>query len=119
MGTHHRERAEPLASRDARGAAGRAARVPATARKYFMVSADCHANEPTDLWVERIDEKYRDRLPRVDHRQERRAVARVRGPPPGPAAPLDDGRRGPARAKAGADPPERLPTRTATASMSR
>jgi predicted TIM-barrel fold metal-dependent hydrolase len=30
-----------------------------------MVSADSHANEPANLWVERIDAKYRDRLPRI------------------------------------------------------
>lgn len=35
------------------------------AKKYFMVSTDCHANEPADLWAKRIDEKYRDRLPKV------------------------------------------------------
>jgi predicted TIM-barrel fold metal-dependent hydrolase len=34
-------------------------------RKYFMVSADCHANEPADLWATRMDAKYRERLPRV------------------------------------------------------
>jgi predicted TIM-barrel fold metal-dependent hydrolase len=33
--------------------------------KYFMVSADCHANEPAGLWHERIDAKYRERLPRI------------------------------------------------------
>ena len=38
---------------------------PGDPRKYFMVSADCHANEPADLWATRIDAKYRDRLPRV------------------------------------------------------
>jgi len=38
---------------------------PDDPRKYFIVSADCHANEPANLWVERIDVKYRDRLPRV------------------------------------------------------
>jgi len=27
-----------------------------------MVSADGHANEPANLWVERIDAKYRERL---------------------------------------------------------
>ena len=41
---------------------------PRTARvddpnKYFMVSADCHANEPSDLWHERLDRVYIDRLP--------------------------------------------------------
>ena len=38
---------------------------PGDPNKYFIVSADCHANEPSNLWVERIDTKYRDRLPRV------------------------------------------------------
>ncbi|ABE29387.1 amidohydrolase family protein [Paraburkholderia xenovorans LB400] len=33
--------------------------------KYFMVSCDDHANEPPTLWVERMDAKYRERLPRV------------------------------------------------------
>ena len=44
---------------------------PRTARpddpdKYFIVSADCHANEPSDLWRERIDAKHRERLPGVE-----------------------------------------------------
>jgi predicted TIM-barrel fold metal-dependent hydrolase len=44
---------------------------PRTARagdphKYFMVSADTHANEPAGLWRERIDARYRDRLPRIE-----------------------------------------------------
>ena len=34
-------------------------------RKYFIVSTDCHANEPHDLWATRIEAKYRDRLPRI------------------------------------------------------
>ena len=38
---------------------------PDDPNKYFIVSADCHANEPSNLWAERIDAKYRDRLPRV------------------------------------------------------
>src|SRR5262249_50660487 len=38
---------------------------PGAARKYFMASADCHANEPADLWSSRMDKKYHDRLPRV------------------------------------------------------
>ena len=28
---------------------------PDAAEKYFMVSADGHANEPANLWAERID----------------------------------------------------------------
>jgi predicted TIM-barrel fold metal-dependent hydrolase len=30
-----------------------------------LVSADSHVNEPGDLWVERIDQAFRDRAPRV------------------------------------------------------
>ena len=33
--------------------------------KYFMVSTDSHANEPADLWVKRIDPKYKERVPRI------------------------------------------------------
>lgn len=39
---------------------------PDAAKKYFMVSTDCHANEPADLWATRIEPEYRDRLPRVE-----------------------------------------------------
>ena len=51
---------------DTPGAAGwaRSAR-PDAARKYFMVSADGHANEPATLWLDRMDKKYHERLPRV------------------------------------------------------
>jgi len=38
---------------------------PDATNKYFMVSTDCHANEPADLWATRIEPEYRDRLPRV------------------------------------------------------
>src|SRR5687768_1381304 len=38
---------------------------PGDPKKYFIVSADAHANEPADLWATRIDAKYRARLPRV------------------------------------------------------
>jgi hypothetical protein len=34
-------------------------------KKYFMVSTDCHANEPPDLWATRLPEKYRERAPRI------------------------------------------------------
>ncbi len=34
--------------------------------KYLMISADCHANEPSGLWLERIDKKYHNRLPRIE-----------------------------------------------------
>jgi len=35
------------------------------ARKYFIVSADEHVNEPAGLWFERMDKRYHERLPRV------------------------------------------------------
>lgn len=38
---------------------------PEAANKYFMVSADTHANEPPDLWEKRIEPEYRDRLPKT------------------------------------------------------
>lgn len=38
----------------------------ASNKPYFIVSADCHVNEPHDLWVKRIEPKFRDRLPRVE-----------------------------------------------------
>ncbi|MCZ6853154.1 MAG: amidohydrolase family protein [Gammaproteobacteria bacterium] len=39
---------------------------PGAANKHFMISADCHANEPYDFLSSRIDEKYRARLPRME-----------------------------------------------------
>lgn len=33
--------------------------------KYFVVSADSHANEPLDFLTSRVDAKYKDRLPHV------------------------------------------------------
>ncbi|WP_399680536.1 amidohydrolase family protein [Xenophilus sp.] len=38
---------------------------PGAPNKYLMISADTHANEPGNLWAERIDAKYKDRLPKV------------------------------------------------------
>src|SRR6476659_828762 len=81
---------------------------PDAAKKYFMVSADGHANEPASLWVERIDAKYKDRLPRVitdkdgvqwrvseGHRPDRLRLSTLEG-------------EDQARNKAGADPLGRL-----------
>lgn len=39
---------------------------PGDPHKYFMASCDSHANEPANLWRERLDEKYRARLPRIE-----------------------------------------------------
>ena len=30
-----------------------------------LISADSHVSEPTNLWVERVEKKYRDRAPRL------------------------------------------------------
>ena len=81
---------------------------PDAAKKYFMASADGHANEPANLWVQRIDEKYRERLPRVitdkdgvqwrvseGHRPDRLRLSTLEG-------------EDQARNKAGADPLGRL-----------
>jgi predicted TIM-barrel fold metal-dependent hydrolase len=32
---------------------------------YKLISADSHVSEPTDLWVERVEKRYRDRAPRL------------------------------------------------------
>ena len=34
--------------------------------RYLMISADCHVNEPSKLWWERIDAKFRNRLPHIE-----------------------------------------------------
>lgn len=39
---------------------------PGAANKHFMISADCHANEPYDFLSSRIDKKYHSRLPRME-----------------------------------------------------
>lgn len=39
---------------------------PGDPNKYFMLSADCHAQEPADLWAKRIEAKYRHRIPRQE-----------------------------------------------------
>jgi predicted TIM-barrel fold metal-dependent hydrolase len=39
---------------------------PDDPNRYLMVSADCHANEPAGLWIQRMDKKYHNRLPRIE-----------------------------------------------------
>jgi predicted TIM-barrel fold metal-dependent hydrolase len=81
---------------------------PDDPNKYVIVSADCHANEPSTLWAERIDTKYRERIPRVitdasgvmwrvseGHRPDRLRVSELEG-------------EDMLRQKAGADPRDRL-----------
>lgn len=81
--------------------------------KYLMISADCHANEPGKLWYERIDRKFRDRLPHVevDANGDRWFVAegwgksRVRARMIADVPPAGEDRL---RGRAGADPQERI-----------
>ena len=81
---------------------------PEAAQKYFIVSTDCHANEPADLWAKRIEPEYRDRLPHVitdengvqwrvseGYRPDRLRISEFEG-------------EDQARNKAGADPLDRL-----------
>ncbi len=82
--------------------------------RYLMISADCHANEPGNLWRERLDVKYRDRLPHVerDEKGEKWFVAeglgrsrvRARMIADVPRENSEDRLRG----NAGADPVERI-----------
>ena len=39
---------------------------PDDPNRYLLISADCHANEPTGLWQERLDKKFHHRLPRIE-----------------------------------------------------
>jgi predicted TIM-barrel fold metal-dependent hydrolase len=39
---------------------------PDDPNRYVMISADCHVNEPTGLWLERLDKKYHHRLPKIE-----------------------------------------------------
>ncbi len=41
----------------------------APAKAYPIISADSHFTEPADLWVTRLDKRYRDRAPHVEHRE--------------------------------------------------
>ena len=40
--------------------------LPDDPNKYLMISADCHVNEPSKLFVERLDAKFRSRLPHIE-----------------------------------------------------
>lgn len=35
-------------------------------QKYFVVSADCHVSEPSDLWEKRVPAKFRHRIPHIE-----------------------------------------------------
>lgn len=44
----------------------------ATLKEFFVVSADCHVNEPNDVWSARVDAKYHERLPRIKVDEQKR-----------------------------------------------
>ncbi len=86
---------------------------PDDPNRYLMVSADCHCNEPGNLWWTRIDKKFRPRLPHVevDEKGEKWAVVegyqksriRVRNIADAPKGGEDR-----LRGEAGRDPEERI-----------
>src|SRR3954454_9448606 len=43
---------------------------PGDPNKFLMVSSDCHANEPGAYLAERIEPEYRDRIPRLEVRED-------------------------------------------------
>lgn len=52
------------------------------AKKYFVVSADCHVTEPPDLWERRIAAKFRHRLPRIEVDDRGRKTLMIEGQRP-------------------------------------
>jgi predicted TIM-barrel fold metal-dependent hydrolase len=78
------------------------------AKKYFMVSTDCHANEPPDLWEKRIDQKYRERVPRIITDENGVQWRYCEGYRPDRVRVMSFEGEDWVRAKAGADPAERL-----------
>ena len=52
------------------------------AKKYFVVSADCHVLEPPDLWERRIEPKFRHRLPRMEVNAQGHKILVVEGQRP-------------------------------------
>ena len=78
------------------------------AKKYFMVSTDCHANEPPDLWEKRIDQKYRERVPRIITDAQGVQWRYCEGYRPDRVRVMSFEGEDWVRAKAGADPLERL-----------
>lgn len=55
---------------------------PSAENKYFMVSCDAHLGPPPTLFRDRIDEKYRDRLPRMTRDEKGQLWAYMEGSRP-------------------------------------
>jgi predicted TIM-barrel fold metal-dependent hydrolase len=83
------------------------------ANKYFMVSTDCHANEPPDLWEKRIDAKYRERVPRIITDEKGVQWRYCEGYRPDRVRVMSFEGEDWVRSKAGADPLDRLRDNTA------
>lgn len=82
---------------------------PSAPNKYLMISADTHANEPPTLWAERIDARYRDRLPKTWVDDKGVTWRKSEGADlPDRVIHFDLTGEDLARAKAGADPEQRL-----------
>lgn len=77
-------------------------------KKYFMVSTDCHANEPPDLWEKRIDAKYKERVPRIITDKEGVQWRYCEGYRPDKVRVMSFEGEDWVRSKAGADPKDRL-----------
>ena len=85
---------------------------PGDPAKYFMVSADCHANEPVDWLEQRIEPAFRARIPHVEVDEQGEAWLVTEGWRPqrlktSQAASTMQA-EDTARSKAGADPAQRL-----------
>ena len=81
---------------------------PGDPNKYFVVSADTHANEPANLWAERIDAKYKRRIPRIETSADGVRWSVMEGFRPTKLRGSSFEGEDLIRAKAGADPEERL-----------
>ena len=40
--------------------------MPSKGRRYRLISADSHVNEPPDLWTKRVPTEWQDRAPKIE-----------------------------------------------------
>lgn len=64
---------------------------PDAAKKYFMISVDTHLSPPPKLFRERIDARFRDRLPRIEEKDGRRYIVQEGNRPMMIAEPVMEG----------------------------
>jgi predicted TIM-barrel fold metal-dependent hydrolase len=83
--------------------------APATPKRYYLVSADCHVSEPPDLWEKRVDARFRHQLPKVEIDANGVKWSVMEGRPPTRIRDLKLEGEDAERAKAGSrDPEERI-----------